>query len=362
MMNGSRFSETFEREAREGNSWREEYVQERARRAYEEERDGREQPDMSIVRRNRMAAPRFPIDVFGPANEWVEATAESKSAPLDYVALGLLVVAAGMIGSKRRVSPWDGWEEPSILWGALVGEPSSHKSPPIDPMREAVGAIELRANADWADRQAEHERSKKIAEAHRSAWDQDVAVAVKKKMPAPPMPEDANAPKTPTRHRVWIVDSTTEQVARILGENPSGLIAFRDELAGLLGGFDRYGGSGSDRAFWIEAYGGRPYRFDRVGLKGEAIDIPFCAVSLLGGIQPDRLKSMLLSGDDDGLAARPLYAWPDPIPSRRPTRIPDRHILQAVLQRLRDIPFDVESDGTVRSRLVLLEPQAADEF
>ena len=95
------------------------------------EKEGETKPDMSIVRRNRIAAPTFPLEVFGPAAEWVKTTAESKSAPVDYVALGLLVVTAGMIGPKRRVSPWEGWDEPSILWGALVGDPSSHKSPPL---------------------------------------------------------------------------------------------------------------------------------------------------------------------------------------------------------------------------------------
>ena len=88
-------------------------------------------PDMSIVRRNRLSAPAFPIDVFGRAEDWVRTIAESKSAPLDYVALGLLVVTAGMIGPKRRVSPWDGWDEPSILWGALVGEPSATRALPL---------------------------------------------------------------------------------------------------------------------------------------------------------------------------------------------------------------------------------------
>ncbi|HRN87910.1 MAG TPA: DUF3987 domain-containing protein [Hyphomicrobium sp.] len=319
-------------------------------------------PDMSVVQRNRVAIPTFPIDVFGPAEEWVKATAESKSASPDFVALGLLVVASGMIGAKRRVSPWDGWEEPSVLWGALVGEPSCHKSPPIDPMRDAVRAIEVDANADWTARQADYETKRKVAEAHQDAWEQEVSAAVKGNKPEPPMPPQATVPKAPTRHRSWMVDSTIEQVARILGENPSGVICFRDELAGLLGGFDRYGGSGTDRAFWIEAYGGRPYRFDRVGLKGEPIDIPFCAVSLLGGLQPDRLSAMLLSGDDDGLAARPLYAWPDPVPPRRPTRVPDQHVLQAALRRLYDLPFDTEMDGVVRSRVVLLESEAADEF
>ena len=283
----------------------------------EAENDGT--PDMSVVRRNRVAVPTFPTDVLGIAKEWVEITAESKNAPVDYVALALLVVASGAIGAKRKVSPWPGWQEPSLLWGALVGEPSCRKSSPIDPLREAIQAIETQANADWAERQSEYAMKKKIAEAHHDSWEQAVRAAVKDKKAEPPIPPAAITPNAPTRHRRWIVDSTTEQIARTLGENPSGLICFRDELAGLLGGFDRYGGSGIDCAFWLEAYGGRPYRFDRVGLKGESIEIPFCGVSLLGGLQPDRLNTMLLSGDDDGLAARLIYAWPDPVPPRRPT-------------------------------------------
>src|ERR1700730_12049967 len=65
--------------------------------------DAATRPDMSILRRNQMPAPRFPLEVLGPAAGWVEATAASKCAPIDYVALGVLVTAAGVIGSKRRV-------------------------------------------------------------------------------------------------------------------------------------------------------------------------------------------------------------------------------------------------------------------
>ena len=129
----------------------------------------------------------------------------------------------------------------------------------------------------------------------------------------------------------------------------------------FLGGFDKYGGSGSDRSFWIEAYGGRPYRYDRVGLKDGAIDIPFNAVSLIGGIQPDRLHSMLLLGEDDGLAARPIYAWPDPIPPRRPTRAANNSEMLGALRALSSITFQEDSD-VIRSRIVSLDPDAADEF
>jgi hypothetical protein len=65
-------------------------------------------PDMSIIRRNQIHAPPFPLDIFGPAADWVRTTAESKCAPVDYVALGLLVTAAGTIGAKasRRALGW----------------------------------------------------------------------------------------------------------------------------------------------------------------------------------------------------------------------------------------------------------------
>jgi hypothetical protein len=318
-------------------------------------------PDMSVIKRNKLPAPKFPLDIFGPAEDWVKATAEAKNAPVDYVGLGLLVAAAGAIGPKRRVSPWVGWDEPSILWGALVGPPSFIKSPSIDPMRDAVRAIERGINGDWAQRQAQFETDKKVAEAKRDAWEKAVAAAIKDQKEPPKIPDDAVEPKAPTKVRVWIVDATTEKVARILAENPTGLLCFRDELAGLLGGFDKYGGSGSDRAFWIEAYGGRPHRHDRVSLD-EVIDIPFCAVSLLGSIQPDRLNSLLLRGDDDGLVSRPLYAWPDPVPPRRPSQVPDRYVLQAALQRLWSLGFDRGEDGTDQPRTVLLESDAADEF
>lgn len=124
----------------------------------------------------------------------------------------------------------------------------------------------------------------------------------------------------------------------------------------------RYSGSGSDRSFWIEAYGGRPYRYDRVNLKDDAIDVPFNAVSLIGGIQPDRLHSLLLAGDDDGLAARPLYAWPDPVPPHRPSCTVDDTKMEAALRCLLRLKFDTPDNKTIRPHVVSLHPEAAEAF
>jgi hypothetical protein len=174
------------------------------------------------------------------------------------------------------------------------------------------------------------------------------------------MPIGAMEPKRPTRQSIWIGNITSEQVARKLAEN-FGLICFRDELSGLLGSFDKYGGAGGDRSFWLETYGGRPYRYERVSLR-EPVDIPFCAVSLLGGIQPDRLKSMFKPDDDDGLAARTIFAWPDAVQRRRPTERVDDTRLHAALARLWSMPFPMLGDGTQAEVIVPLEPDAASEF
>src|SRR5262249_53104841 len=109
--------------------------------------------------------------------------------------------------------------------------------------------------------------------------------------------------RTKTSHSsALLTNVTTEKLARIMSDDPGGVVAWTDELAGLIGSFDRYGGGGMDRAFWLECYGGRPYRLDRV--KDGTIDVPCTAAAVLDSIQPDRLHSLVLSGDNDGFSSR----------------------------------------------------------
>ena len=56
-----------------------------------------------------------------------------------------------------------------------------------------------------------------------------------------------SAPNEPPRPRVITMDSSIDELQRLLADNPRGLLHVRDELAGWLGSFDRYGGSGADR-------------------------------------------------------------------------------------------------------------------
>lgn len=271
---------------------------------------------------------------------WIEVAAEMKGAPQDYVALALLAGAGALIGNARWSSPWNGWAEPPGINAALIGNPSAGKSPALDAVQELLAAIEAESNADIAERRRQHETDKAAAAERKSAWAKDVKTAVGSGRPPPTMPADAEEPEAPHRRRLFSTEPTIEKAARLSAANPRGMLLLRDELAGWLASMDRYSNSsGGDRAFWLQAYGGRPWVPDRVKDGDSEVSVPHLTWVIAGTIQPDRLASLLLAGDDDGMAARFVYVWP---PSRKPTRPrAGLHVPPAAawLRRLRALPW-----------------------
>ena len=102
----------------------------------------------------------------------------------------------------------------------------------------------------------------------------------------------------------------------------------------------------SDRPFWLEAFGGRGFTVERMGR--EPLTIDRLSIGVLGGIQPDRLKSLLFKSDDDGLLARFLPIWPDPAPLRRPQSWADEALMETALERL--LTLDLVTDEAGESR------------
>ena len=125
----------------------------------------------------------------------------------------------------------------------------------------------------------------------------------------PPAPKR----REPPRPRVVTMDTSTEELQRLLADNPRGLLHVRDELAGWLGGFDRYGGNGADRAFYLECWNGGAYVCDRVKFNGVPLRIEHASLAIIGGMVPDRLREALADADD-GLPARFIFVWPEPVP------------------------------------------------
>ena len=317
-------------------------------------------PDMSILE-TRRPPPSFPADLLGPFwSGWLADAAEGAGAPLDYVAAALLSVAAAAIGNARWSSPWKGWAEPPILWAAAIGDPSSGKSPAIDPLQSLARDLESEWLPDHQDARRIWEAEKIAATVAAEKWKRDAKDAAEIGRPPPPMPAEAESPPEPARRRLIVSDATPEALAGVLVGNPKGALLFRDELAGWLGNMNRYSGAG-ERQMWLEAYGGRPYVIDRVKHGGQPLVIDRLSVSVLGGMQPDRLVEVL-NDADDGLSARFLWFWPMPIPPARPMRVVDMNAARIALRKLANLSLLTDQEGNAKPAMVAFTEPAADFF
>jgi hypothetical protein len=265
------------------------------------------QPDMRLVEDDRAPAPNLNNDAL-PAGweDWITAEADARACPPAYIAVGLIGAASAWIGNARRITATADWIEPAHLWFALIGTPSAGKTPALRPMIEVSRAIEREAEPAWRDALTEHERDAEAARATDKAWRERVEAAAREGTTPPDRPAGAEEPTPPARPRVVVMDTSTEELQRLLAQNPRGLLYHRDELAGWLGNMDRYGGKGGDRGFYLECWNGTAYDCDRVKFNGVPLRIEHAALAMLGGMVPDKLREALAEADD-GLAARFIY-------------------------------------------------------
>ena len=332
------------------------------------------EPDPSLIRAEAIPAPAWPAGVLPTFwQTWTTAAAEGAGAPQAFVSVALLAAAGAAIGSARWASPWPSWREPPAIFAALIGRPSSGKSPALGVVEDLLSAAEAEENADWPERRRQQQSEAAEAKERRTAWEAEVKRAVHEHQPPPDLPAEAEEPKPAQRRRMFTTDPTIEKAVRLSEANPRGLILIRDELSGWLAGMDRYSGTaGGDRPFWLQSYGGRSWTQDRVK-DPEPVVVPHLSWSIIGTIQPDRVASLMTAGDDDGLTARFLFCWPEPVPPRRPTDHADTGSARRAILRLRRLPWAATPEPVVlplapgagaaldewRSQVAAMEAEAA---
>lgn len=305
-------------------------------------------PNPRFLRAELPPAPALPLrDVLRPRlAEWVSDAAESKGAPADYVFAALLSVAGSTIGNARWVTIWPGWNEPPLIWSMCIGLPSAGKSPAIDAALQPLRKVERPMRQAAEARRTTWTEKADLAKLAESSWKEAARAAIKDGKTPPERPNGCDAGPPPHIPRLVVNDGTIERLGAILAQQPRGTLQMRDELAGWLEGMQRYSGGGSDRPFWLEAYGGRGFTVERMGR--EPLTIDRLSIGVLGGIQPDRLKSLLFKSDDDGLLARFLPIWPEPAPLRRPRTWADEALMDAALERLLSLDLVTDEAGECR--------------
>lgn len=255
-----------------------------------------------------------------PLREFVMEQSALTGTDTTVVGLSCLVGCAAAIDDNFRLQPKTHdttWTEPARLWGAIVGDPSSKKSPGIMKAMGPLRKIENRLAMEYQDL--------------KTAWDDEFRAWEKNRS------KDKGPPPTkPRMPRLMVDDATVEALSDILVDNPQGILSFRDELSGWFGSMDVYGKSGSskDRALWLEAYNGGGKRIDRV-TRGHLF-VPNWSISVLGGIQPDVFSKIAGKLDNDGLLQRFMIVLAGTA-AEDEDRAPRTHIISAYNDLIHDL-------------------------
>lgn len=216
--------------------------------------------------------PPFPLDALPERlAEFVADVAGATNSPPDFAGGYAVAIAAGTTGATRAAAIKDGHVQRGSVYLAAVGVKGGGKSP----------ALELVA--------------------------------------APVYDEQARLKRLGGKTKAFTSDVTAEKLARMMQDNPRGVLMVRDELAGWLLSFNQYkaGGKGSDRQFFLSAWTGAPVAVDRKGKEKDGDDgeiyVRWPCLSVVGTIQPSVLDRFRADADD-GFYDRMLFCYPDELP------------------------------------------------
>ncbi len=241
---------------------------------------------------------------------------ERMQVPIDFAAVVMVLCLAGIVNRRAVIQPKAhdyGWVVVPNLWGGIIAPPGYMKSPVIQAGIRPLDQIQADWRREHEETLKEHALAVEEWEMRKSAWKQLSTQQYKKGNPPPERPSDPPAP--PTLRRLIVNDATFEAMHQTMSENPAGILVIRDELTGWWSTLERSGREG-ERAFCLQAWNGDTgHTIDRIG-RG-TIHVPHCCMSMLGGIQPGRLRSYLVDAlkdgpSNDGLIQRfQLLVWPD---------------------------------------------------
>ena len=244
--------------------------------------------------------------------------------PPDYIAVALLVTMSSVIGAGCSIRPKqnDTWSVVPNLWGGIIAPPGELKTPALASVVNLLKSLEDDAYNALQEEKKDFEADKMIFTATRSTLESEIKTAVKDRHNKEAAPIDAikkelidlEEPIEPKPKRYLTNDSTVAKLTELLASNTRGLLVFKDELTGLLASLDREDRE-EDKSFYLEAWNGSgSHTTDRI--KRGTTRIPNTCLSLLGGIQPDKILSYLAKtvrlNNNDGFVQRfQLLVYPD---------------------------------------------------
>ena len=264
-----------------------------------------------------------------PFRAWLADVSHRMQTPGDFAAVSSLVIVGSLICAACSIKPkrLDDWEVIPNVWGACIGRPSVVLKTPS--MKEPMNLLE-RLQAEYGEL---FEKDKAGAEfdglANKAMIDAvkgQLSTAAKgagkdkvvnsddiQKLKADYLDLSQSTEPEATRRLFKTNETSIQSMTLLQVQNERGILVFRDELTGLLVKWDREDGA-DERAYFLEGWHGDGSYTD-VKIGRGITDAKSICISLLGGIQPDKLARYLYQankGNNDGLIQRlQLAVWPD---------------------------------------------------
>jgi len=319
--------------------------------------------ELKEIKSDLPLAPAFDANGLLPTTltDFVLDEADRMPCSPDYIAAALILCLGSVIGARCSIKPKrrDDWIVTPNLFGGIVGDPSSKKSPALGTVTRFLDRLEAKEAENLEDAKKIFEAEKAAFEAHQSAVKTNMKKAALgkgdtlKMNAAIAVLQDLQAPEEPKQRRFKSNDSTVEKLGDLLVHNPQGMLVYRDELIGLLASWEKEGKEG-DKAFYLEGWNGTAsFNIDRIG-RG-SLHIKNLCISVFGGIQPDLLERYLAgittSLDNDGRIQRfQVMVYPNPVPWEWRDRYPVKGAREAVRDLFdRLAVFDPVQDGAAPS-------------
>lgn len=259
----------------------------------------------------------FPLAALPEAfRPWVTDVAQRMNCPPDFVAVPLIAGAASLVARHVGIRPQarTDWVERGNLWALIVGRPGIMKSPAMSQALAPLERLEARAADEYRKALDAFTEAGPLRKLREEAGMKAARAALKKNPQADviDMLRRETEEDEPIRRRYIVADATYEKLGEIFVTNPGGVLSVRDEMRGLFLHLAREE-SATARAFYLQAWSGGSYHFDRIG-RG-TVTVEDTRLSMIGGIQPGPLCDLMLQARrgaaDDGMIERFLIAWPD---------------------------------------------------
>ncbi|WP_254492173.1 YfjI family protein [Bartonella sp. B1099] len=268
-----------------------------------------------------IATALLPVEPFNPLQlpmpfmDYIYDVSERQQAPLDFMAVSALCGLAAVIGNGVRVAPkqYDDWTIVPNLWGALIGQSSTYKTPAMKAALAPITCLQKQWYKEWLkqkERLESLDKREKEREANKALKKGECETA--RALLFETLSKDSAHDDDVSRFIVN--DVTVEKLGELLKENPRGLLMVRDELSGFLANLERKEYQ-TDRSFYLTAFNGDDqFTYDRI--ERGTIFIPNATLSVIGGIQPSRIipliQAMHRGINDDGLLQRfQMLVFPD---------------------------------------------------